>query len=558
MNGATESDNLQIALGKLKEGLHSLITNAVKDSAAELIECRDFVYIMHSWIGKMPGQRIRETALSLIRQIFSITSKRNISLNPAITLAMMELGPNLTISNDQMAAFITIPSDMASLWNTETVKKSLQRNRILHNLDETAIQTCFAQNQFDQMICVARGKNPIPGDDAVLEWKIKLIDNLNAEDTSACLNNPNRINYIEPIAVNQLIAIKKPSTEGIPGYDIFGNEAPTIAGINIDFPPLPNCRIEKGGMEIYSAVDGFAYVDHGKVSIVPTGIINGDVDIQSGNIQKTEGITILGDIINEVRVISEGDIAVTGYIGASTLQSGGSVFCNGGIDGKNKARIAVQKNLETFYINSATIEAGENIRTHGSILHASISARRILAETGNGHIIGGTIYAWDDICAMDIGTEMGIKTRIIMGEELPQLQEMAEKLLQARKAREQQIKKYQEIKKKLIALAEKSGMNEKINSELINVEKKMQQHEEENASLNEKAEKVEKDISICETRTRMVRARRAIYPGTVIQIMGRTIQVQEKMEASTIMFMEGKLLTVPFQERLDEEFSNQN
>ena len=233
-------------------------------------------------------------------------------------------------------------------------------------------------------------------------------------------------------------------------------------------------------------------------------------------------------------------------------------FCNGGIDGKDKARISAQTHVVSFYISCATIEAGGNIRTHGSIMHSTISAKRILAETDKGLILGGTIYAWDDICAYEIGSEMGIRTRIIMGEELPKLQEISEKLITAQKAREQQVKKYQEIKKKLVALAEKSGMNEKINSELINTEKKIKHLETEILSLNKKAETVDRDISICETRTRMVRVRHAIYPGTIIQIMGQTYPIQEKMGPSAIMFTEGKLLIVPYQERNDDEYQNQD
>ena len=326
MNAATESDNLQTALGKLKEGLRLLIKTANAELYSELTECHNFVDLVISWCGKMPAQRIRETTLSLIRQINTIIIKGNLPPSPLLIQTLIELGPNLSISNDQMAIFFIIPNDMAHLWNTETLKKSLQRNRITQNIDEQAIHTCFAKKQFDQMVCAAKGKYPVPGENAFLDWKIKLIDNLNSDDVFNLLKNPNKIYYIEPVKDNQLVAVKKPLTDGIPGMDIYGNEVPTIAGVDIDIPPMPNCRISKDGLEIRSAIDGFAYVNQNKVCIVPTSIVEGNADYQSGNIQSAEGITVLGDILNEVRITTDGDIATAGYIGACTLQSGGSIF----------------------------------------------------------------------------------------------------------------------------------------------------------------------------------------------------------------------------------------
>ena len=111
-----------------------------------------------------------------------------------------------------------------------------------------------------------------------------------------------------------------------------------------------------------------------------------------------------------------------GTIKAAQVQAKGTVFCCGGIEGDDRTLIQAGKNLAARHIKGATVIAGRTIRTRNSIIKSFVSAKRI--GTGDqGEIVGGTLQAWEDIHADTIGSDLRVKTELILGDELPRLRE---------------------------------------------------------------------------------------------------------------------------------------
>ncbi|MBD3267470.1 DUF342 domain-containing protein [bacterium] len=551
----TEETSIRTSVDTLIEGLASLCGEEELPASlrSQLSETNEFVQQIADWCGKMPPQRVRDAAFSVLKKVDELVREAGIEPPAFLAKAAKELGPNLSVSNDQMAVFVNIPAEMAHLWSAEDLAESIRLRGVSNGIDEDALNAVFNKSSFDQMVKVACGKDPVPGKNAKLHWQIQIQNNTSEPENGIARKNHKSVYCFVPVKENQILVKKVPATEGEPGWDVFGTEIPSIPGVDRELPSIPNCTLGSSGLELLASVDGCAYRENETVFVVPALVVNGNVDYESGNIKTTVSVSVSGDVLSEFKVVSDRDVGVEGGIDAARIQSGGSVFCNGGINGKEKAIISAKKNVESFYINESTVEAGRQVISHGTIIQSTVTARRVKAMDKNGQIIGGKVHAWDDVCAQEIGSEAGVKTFITLGEELPRLQEAADKFHEALLARKSQKTKFEEMRGKLQDLAQKPGADEKVKKDLSLIQKKLDKLEREIGALAEKAEEVQRDLSHSETSPRMVRAQKGIYPGTVIRMLGKSLNVREKLGSSTITFRDGKIVTLAYQEREDDD-----
>ncbi|MDX9752885.1 MAG: FapA family protein, partial [bacterium] len=172
MHLSKDGDKIKTALSIVVEGLATWVITPPHQNEVE--KCKAFLGQAIDWCGKMPVQRVRDAALAVFRQLAGLLQPEQNAPLPFLLQAMHAMGPAMTISNDQMAVFVTIPKELAFYWTPESLIQSLRENGIEHGLQAQAITQLFEQRQFDQLVCVARGKDPIPGENARLQWLIDL------------------------------------------------------------------------------------------------------------------------------------------------------------------------------------------------------------------------------------------------------------------------------------------------------------------------------------------------------------------------------------------------
>lgn len=368
-----------------------------------------------------------------------------------------------------------------------------------------------------------QGSLPVSGKDAVIE------DCLGLDlDGIPSLLDRNRVdlkslNWIHNVAQNQILLKKKPATPGVPGTNVYGEEIPCRDGVDIPFPQVTNTGVTEDGLSLIALVDGCAYKDGSSLMVVPSLEIKQNVDYSTGHVNAEVTVTVNGDVLSGFKVESNNDIHVKGTVEGSRLNAKGNIFLPGGVQGKGEALITSEKNIESKFVNAAQIQAKGEIIVHGSIIQSKLRARRIEACDQEADIIGGVLEAEEDICADTFGSEMGVKTVIRMGHDLPELNGKLEKLQEQIKQLEEKNRQCTENLAKLTRIEEQGGSlsptQEKVKLKLSANQKKIEEAigvRLRQLELNEEA------IQKAQEMKRMVRARKSILPGVEITILGHS------------------------------------
>ena len=557
---ANESESLKRILQLLFDAIQDFIRSfscEEKDLSIrhELVEYGKFASELITWCGKIPASRMRDSLYSFLKHFnrFYLRSLREglipqkqdeESLTSCLREIVLELGPSLIVSQDRMAAFLCLPSDFSSLITEQDLLEFVQRQGIQYGVDETAIRGIYQNRQFDQTVRIALGKSPILGVDAYLEDPLQLMNNSVplSRKASSKVNYKDQILFVS-VKEGQLILKKHPPAYGEKGMDIFGNEIESLTGLDVEMPRIENCECDPSGLQLISKVDGCAYFENGRIIVTPALSISGNVDFETGNIDTKVSVRIGKDVLSNFVVKTSMDVAVQGVIESAEIRAEGSVFCQGGINGKEKALVHAGKNVETAHINSAKVIAGGSVMVNGPVIQSEISARRVQATGNNGQIMGGCIHAWDDICATEIGSEMGIQTELVLGSELGELKKNVNIVSENLKTVKYQ--KYQTEQ----ALKKMQSAGDSVRPQIEKLAKSLHRMKKELLDLHKRFDQSIRDLAYSENCVRMVRAEKTIHAGTLIRIMNHSMVIKKRRGPTSIIVSENRLVALPYRER---------
>jgi uncharacterized protein (DUF342 family) len=265
-------------------------------------------------------------------------------------------------------------------------------------------------------VIVAEGKAPINGYDEYYEPLLSL------EKKVGKVLADGRIDYKEQDSIiqvqkNQEILQRIPGVKPEDGYDVFGEVVSAE-------------REEKGGLKrgdnivqsgfdesiFLSGIDGCLNISNNKISVMPVAVIQGDVDLDSGNIQFNGAVRITGSVKSGFRVQADNDIIVEGDVDNAQLISGGDITVKMGVVGKDGTRLIAKGDISARFIQNAKVEAGKSVIVSDSIINCDILSYDKIEVTGkNGKIIGGKLVALYEIKSPIVGTQTETVTNLTVG-----------------------------------------------------------------------------------------------------------------------------------------------
>lgn len=132
-------------------------------------------------------------------------------------------------------------------------------------------------------------------------------------------------------------------------------------------------------------------------------------------ILKTEKVThILGNVEDGAIIEAEHKLVIKGSFQSARLHASDNVTVQGGINGQGKGILEITGDLNTSYINEATIRVGGHVEAHQGIRNSSVSANGnidVLKKT----IMGGTVACNKTLTCYSLGSDF-CKTNIILGK----------------------------------------------------------------------------------------------------------------------------------------------
>jgi len=257
-------------------------------------------------------------------------------------------------------------------------------------------------------IAIARGINSEDGKDGYLDLKFDMSAKpqfIPKDDAAVDYKSSMQITIVE---IGDIVADIIPPTEGEDGMDVRGNILKAKDGEKARY--FVGEGIEEKDGQLIATAAGTPSIQDGVVMVHRNYVLQGDIDLSTGNMNFPGTVVINGSVTDGFEVISEENIVVHGLISGAKIRAKGYVKCAGGIQGKGRAEIVAGSYVAATFVSAATIVAEGDIIITKDILHSNVSCLGELRLGGS--IIGGVTTSFKGIECGDLGTETGVKTII--------------------------------------------------------------------------------------------------------------------------------------------------
>ncbi len=348
----------------------------------------------------------------------------------------------------------------------EDLKQALETAQVSFGLQPEAIKQAYRSVRTERTLVLARGIAPQVGADAFLEV---LIDDRAQftvhEDGSMDFRDAHTLKEVEP---EQPLARCHPEGPGAAGMSVRGVELPAVPGQPIIFASMvgDGARFSPDdGLLIIAEREGiFVREPSGKVTVVDVITIDGDVDLEVGNIESRFPVIITGDIKAGFTVKSTGDITVRGVIEDARVSAQGNLSVGRGIL-PGDHRIKAHGDITALYVSGRTVKA-RNLLVAQDIRHSQVACSGFLQARG---IIGGQTVVAQHVAVEHIGTPQEEPTelsvgvhhhqQILLDEAVAGLEQLEASIATVEEEHQHQQATFQDVTKKLRRAQGDKGAN---------------------------------------------------------------------------------------------------
>lgn len=321
-------------------------------------------------------------------------------------------------SSDYMEAYLIIePPTGDGKWPTvEEALEVLRSENICSGLKEEAVVEAIAKRSSEPYL-VAKGEKPTSGEDAIqkIYFVTEGVKQEYQEDQSGKINYRD-FQSVHDVIVGEVLAEKIPATQGIPGFNVYGEKTVAVPGKDKPFKIGKNVIFDNEGLRVISKINGEPTLVNDQISVFPIHEVKGDVNFKTGNISFNGSVIVWGNVDNGFKLEADGDITIRGSVEAADIKTGGHLTILGGVSGMDKTSIVCNGNFSAKYIEHASIDCEGNINVKEGIMYCQVNAdQKIIADLGKGLIVGGTLRAGEEITAKTIGSKFGTLTELEVG-----------------------------------------------------------------------------------------------------------------------------------------------
>ena len=440
------------------------------------------------------------------------------------------------------AIIIVSPTPDGLAITYEDLYYTLLKNNISYGLNKEKIHEIIEKELFNVPIKVASGKEPVDGLDAKVEYKI----DINISSAPLVLSSGkvdfHKLDLIKTVDADKLIAIKHPPTLGTDGISVTSSRIPAIPGKDERLPSGKNTYSSEDNLKLFASCKGYMYMSELGVNIGELYIVNNHVDFSTGDLDYTGDIIIRKNILGGFKVEAMGDILVQGLVEDSAVVSkGGSITVMGGLLGKKTGTLTANQNISINRVQEGILSCGGKISVKKNLLHSNVTADGdIEILNDDGYIIGGRTSSYTTITTPTIGNEQGTKTIISLLSKSKEI--LTEKI-------RLMVERYKEIDKKIEKMAPRLKLIEKMTSEVkhlsaqgrAQIKKTHEEHKtllQFKGRLGKKLIKLKEEFKAPSKNEGYILVKKDIYPNTVFDLYGTTLEVLDKRSGGKIHLKE--------------------
>lgn len=354
---------------------------------------------------------------------------------------------NCNISEDSMNVRVRFypPSNETSLIRKDEILRVLEYQGIKYGIQEAVIDGFLKDREYCKDYIFAEGVPLEDGKDAQIHYFFNLKPNAKPK-----LNQDGSVNFhdldnINRIKAGDVLATLEKEQNGKAGIDIFGAKIEPKKVKSAYLKYGKGITLSEDEMSLISDIDGHVQLDiDGKVTVSNTYLIEGNVDVATGNIRYDGSVKVKGNVCSGFTIIASGDVDVDGVVEGARIIAQGQIILKRGIQGMGKGSLQAQGAVIAKFIESASVLTNSSITTE-SILHSNVSAKEGIYVSGKkGMIVGGHVRSAILIETQVAGSAMGGSTILEVGMD-PIMQKRLETLEAERRQLEGSRDKVQKV-----------------------------------------------------------------------------------------------------------------
>lgn len=445
----------------------------------------------------------------------------------------------ISVTQDSMEAHLTvIPPKGGRGVNLDDIFEQLKIKNIKFGVLEEEIESIANNKIYNNSILIAKGKPPINGEDAILKYHFDT-----SNERKVCISDDGKVDFrelslIKNVNENQILVTMIPSTKGVNGQNVYGEDVQAKDGKKVNLPRGKNVAITEDGLSLISTIKGEVKLVDNKVSVFPVYEVNSNVDNTTGNIRFVGKVIVKGNVLTGFVIEAYEDVEIYGVVEGAQIYSKGNIILHRGIQGMNRGELRCDGDLIAKFIENSRVHAKGNIQTE-AIMHSMIYCGKKLEVKGKkGLLVGGEIRASEEIKAKVIGSPMATVTDIEVGTN-PEMRSKYESLkMEMRNSTENLLKLTQAVD-----LLTKIGRSTELTEEkkaLLNKSIVMK------LQMQNKIEQLKSEISYLESYIEeisngKIKVEGLVYPGTKVTIGSNSMYIKDQIQYVTFYRYGGEI-----------------
>lgn len=440
-------------------------------------------------------------------------------------------GISLRFTADLMEVWLQLPRDGKRVFTIAELRRLLKKYDVRHGIQADGLHQATIESERGKEILIAQGTAAMPGKDGYYE----LFFNRELPDGPEILADGS-VDYAHVIIADtaqpgQKLAQYRPASKGKPGMTVtcLAIDGPT----GKELPPLTGSGIVADHENrIYTAaIKGYVIYDaeSSKLNVMPTYVVNGDVNSYNGSVVYDGNIHITGSVSGRAVIRATGDVIVDGFVSGGMIEAGHNVIMRSGVNAADQGSIQAGGQIMGKFFEHVRLSALGNIEGNYFLDCVVYSEGKVNAKGGKSRIMGGEMTASAGVEAGIIGNYGSVKT-VVTVANLYELTEQLEMIKEQQKRVESEQEKLAEGREKLEKLInDGEEYNNRVYQRVLHAIDAKQSEWNALEQRKEHLKTVKRDAM-----QGRVKALKELRPGTVIVINGVTKVIVDTMPGTTL------------------------
>lgn len=428
---------------------------------------------------------------------------------------------DVSVNPNHTTAFVSFskPENGGIDVTVEKVMSALEEKNVSFGILKEEIERAVEQKRYDENICAARWEPPTDGVDGTIKYFYRTDQCTAPVENEHGVVDYKNLGLVRNITAGTPIAKITLPTDGEPGKDILGITVQQKKGVPVPLNVGQGTSLINDGTELIAAIDGNLVYRNGSFCVDETLLINGDVDVSTGNIDFIGSVTVKGSVFEGFRVTSKKDISVLGSVNGAELSADGNISVKIGII---NSRVDCRGDVKLGFCENSRVRCDGNVDS-ASFVGGEVFAGRDLIASGKGVIMGGKYTALNNVDASVIGSDKYVKTEITLGNNavLMEERETLDKQIKDMEDKLDQLGKILATLTELQKAAKLSPEREQLKADALRNRLKIQAEIKKS-----KLRMSDIDEALKLTQNLSVSIKRMIYPGVKLRINSSMLAVK--------------------------------